>query len=266
LFALRAYLVLCFGDMPAVAKLMCMKGHNGLHSCRFCHIRGLRVPGSRAPAHYCPLDRSTHPNRDPDLPRYDPAALPLRTHAEMLQQAREVDQATGGAADALSTAYGIKGLPILATLPSIRLDRSFPVEFMHLVWLNLIPNLVALWTGKFKGLDVGTGDYELAAAVWEQIGKATGASGATIPSAFGARVPDMSKDKTHMIAETWCIWTMYIAPIVLRGRFPQERYYKHFMQLVTLLKRCIELELEQGDVDEIRAGFISWVKRYEEYV
>ncbi|EJD35525.1 hypothetical protein AURDEDRAFT_75228 [Auricularia subglabra TFB-10046 SS5] len=135
---------------------------------------------------------------------------------------------------------------------------------MHLVWLNLIPNLVALWTGKFKGLDVGTGDYELASAVWEQIGRTTGASGATIPGAFGARVPDLAKDKTYMIAETWCIWTLHIAPIVLRGRFPQERYYNHFIELVQLLERCLKLELNTADVEAIRTGFISWVKRYEQ--
>lgn len=37
-FALCAYLVLLFGDMPAVAKLMQMKGHNGLVPCRACNI------------------------------------------------------------------------------------------------------------------------------------------------------------------------------------------------------------------------------------
>jgi hypothetical protein len=30
---------------------------------------------------------------------------------------------------------------------------------MHLLWENLVPRLVELWTGHFKGLDVGTEAY-----------------------------------------------------------------------------------------------------------
>ncbi|KZV98479.1 hypothetical protein EXIGLDRAFT_562646, partial [Exidia glandulosa HHB12029] len=265
LFTLHAYLLVGFGDMPAIAKLMCMKGHNALYPCRFCTIRGIRPPGARAPALYCPLDRSAHPNHDPDLPRYDPAALPMRTHDDMLRQAAEVDAAAGAAAEELSKAYGIKTTPILATLLSIRLDRSFPIEFMHLIWLNLIPNLALLYTGKFKGLDDGAGDYTLPEAIWDEIGRITGESGATIPSAFRARVPNLAKDKTHMIAETWCLWTMYIAPVVLRTRFREERYYNHFMKLVHLLHLCIQLEISRSDVEAIRTGFIYWVKQYEVY-
>ncbi|EJD41962.1 hypothetical protein AURDEDRAFT_68127 [Auricularia subglabra TFB-10046 SS5] len=266
LFTLRAYLLLGFGDMPAVAKLMCMKGHNALYPCRFCMIRGLRVPDSRAPVHYVPLDRSKHPGHDPAIPRYDPAALPMRTHADMLATAQAIESASKADADHLGKDSGIKGLPILATLPTIRLDRSFPVEFMHLVWLNLIPNLTLLYTGKFKGLDEGKEDYVIAENIWDEIGRITAASGATIPSAFGARVPNLAKDRTYMIAETWCIWALFIAPTVLRGRFREERYYTHFMQLVELLRRCLQLEVTQEDIDFVRSGFVDWVLRYEKYV
>ncbi|KZV78954.1 hypothetical protein EXIGLDRAFT_847001 [Exidia glandulosa HHB12029] len=159
----------------------------------------------------------------------------------------------------------MNGMPILAALPSIRLDRSFPIEFMHLVWLNLIPNLVLLYTGNYKNLDAGIGEYELLERVWEEIGRITARAGSNIPNAFGARVPDPAKDKSHMIAETWCLWTMFIAPVVLRGRFVDDKYYDHFMQLVGLLELCLKLELTQDDIDKIRSGFIDWVQTYEEY-
>ena len=35
-FVLRAYLILLFGDMPAISKLLMMKGHNGHCPCRYC--------------------------------------------------------------------------------------------------------------------------------------------------------------------------------------------------------------------------------------
>ncbi|KAJ8481557.1 hypothetical protein ONZ45_g15275 [Pleurotus djamor] len=54
-FALRAYLVLVFGDIPAVSMVMRIKGHNGVHPCRMCKIRGLRIPDARSTVHYVPL-------------------------------------------------------------------------------------------------------------------------------------------------------------------------------------------------------------------
>lgn len=51
-FLLRAFLILVFGDMPAISMVMSMKGHNGFSPCRMCKITGLRVPGARATTHY----------------------------------------------------------------------------------------------------------------------------------------------------------------------------------------------------------------------
>jgi len=33
LFLLHAYLILAFGDIPAMALIMCMKGQNGISPC-----------------------------------------------------------------------------------------------------------------------------------------------------------------------------------------------------------------------------------------
>jgi hypothetical protein len=32
---------------------------------------------------------------------------------------------------------------------------------MHLFFENVVPNLVKLWSGKFKGLNAGSEDYEI---------------------------------------------------------------------------------------------------------
>ncbi|PPQ78920.1 hypothetical protein CVT24_012419, partial [Panaeolus cyanescens] len=42
LFLLCAFLVIAFGDIPAVSLMMRMKGHNGYRPCRFCNITGVR--------------------------------------------------------------------------------------------------------------------------------------------------------------------------------------------------------------------------------
>jgi len=46
LFALHAYVIAGFGDIPAVSMLMHMKGHNAVCPCRMCEIKGIRIPDS----------------------------------------------------------------------------------------------------------------------------------------------------------------------------------------------------------------------------
>ena len=52
-FILRAYLILVFGDIPAISKLLMMKGHNGYCPCRWCEITGIRNTGEKV--NYFPL-------------------------------------------------------------------------------------------------------------------------------------------------------------------------------------------------------------------
>ncbi|KAF7298334.1 hypothetical protein MKEN_01358000 [Mycena kentingensis (nom. inval.)] len=189
----------------------------------------------------------------------------MRTHDEILRQGREVETARSGAeASRLAKQYGVKGVPLLSHLHSLSFPGSFPYDFMHLIWENLIKNLVLLWTGEFKGLDEGTGQYTLSAAVWEAVCALGASAGDTIPSAYGSRVPNLSKDRSNVSAEMWGFWTQYLGPSLLRRRFRQQKYYTHFLELVRLLNICLQIEgVTDDDIDEIRAGFIKWVKDYE---
>ena len=96
--------------------------------------------------------------------------------------------------DQLSTMFGIKGLPLLSALSSLSLPISFPYDFMHLIWANLIPNLILLWTGKFKDLDHNGQDYVIMQTVWNAIGETTFRAGETIPAALGSCVPNIALD------------------------------------------------------------------------
>ena len=264
---LRAFLIVVFGDIPAISMLMRMKGHNGLCPCRMCEIIGVRIPGDRSPAHYVPLNRATHPaiqGIDHRISRYDPRKLPLRTHSILLQQARNVELAKSEAeANNLAKNYGIKGIPLLSYIHSLSFPHSFPYDFMHLIWENLIPNLILHWTGQFKGLDEGIEHYQLADGIWEAIGAETARAGRYIPSAYGRRVPDVAQDKTACTAESWSFWTQYIGPVLLRNRFRNAKYYQHYVALVSLLNRCLQFEISKEEVEELREGFAKWVEDYE---
>ena len=66
-----------------------------------------------------------------------------------------------------------------------------------------------------------------------------------------------------MIAETYLIWTLYLTPVLLKGRFLSEHYYNHFMKLVQLLNHCIDLDITQEQIDDLEQHFQDWVQDYE---
>jgi hypothetical protein len=272
-FLLSAYLVAVFGDIPAVSMIMRMKGHNGIFPCRMCMIKGIRVPETRNTSHYVPLYRANHPvvladEENQEIPIYNPANLPLRRHEQFLEQARHVQLApTAAEEQRRAKACGIKGIPVLSHLPSLLFPSSFPFDFMHLIWENLLPNLILLWTGKFKGLDEGRESYHLGVGVWEAIGEATKASGSTIPAAYAtARPHNIADDGMAGTADSWSFWALYLGPVLLKGRFSKEAYYKHFIKLIQLLRLCLQFEILKDELSEIREGFRDWVKTYERSV
>jgi hypothetical protein len=265
LFALHAYVITGFGDIPAVSMLMHMKGHNGLCPCRMCSILGIRIPDSRNKTLYVPLSRRNHPTPT-DVVEYRPEKLPLRSHDGFMAQAKAVESApTEIQREALAKEYGIKGIPLLSALGSLRFPQSFPYDFMHLVWENLIPNLVLFWSGHFKGMDEGQ-PYVLNPGIWEAVGARSAAATRTIPSSFGASIPNPAKDRSSFTSSTWSVWSLFIAPTVLRGRFPEDRYYKHFCSLVRILNLCLQFEISEEDINEIELGIREWVVDYERCV
>ncbi|EPS98274.1 hypothetical protein FOMPIDRAFT_1126871 [Fomitopsis schrenkii] len=134
---------------------------------------------------------------------------------------------------------------------------------MHLIWENTIKNLVLHWTGDFKGLSDGREEYELGSEVWKAVGQATAAAGRTIPAAFGGSPPNPEKDKSACTADSWSLWTLYIGPVLLARRFKKRKYYDHFVALVKLLNLCLQFEMSDDDIEEVRVGFIDWVQAYE---
>ena len=205
-FWLHVYLILAFGDYPAITKLLHMKGHNGLCPCRFCEIHGLRPKGVNV--YYVPLSRPEG--------LICPADLPMRTHSAFITQANEVLAAeTINEANELAKTYSIKGLSVLSGLGSLNFPFSFPFDFMHLIFENLIPNTVRHYTGTFKGLNCGTENYQIPEDEWLAACTAAESSGDTIPTAFGAWVPNLETDRSNMTAEKWALWAMWLAPILL---------------------------------------------------
>ena len=245
-----------------------MKGHNRLVPCQMCKITALQTPNSCSPGHYIPLHHAQHPtvkNNDTVTHVYDPANLPLRTHADFLDTACTVQMApTTAQSDTLAKNSGVKGIPILSYLSSLFFPYSFSYDFMHLVFENVMKNLIILWTGEFKGLDKGTGQYHLMPKVWEAVGTSTTASGSTIPTPFNAQPPNVCDNKMACTADTWSFWMLYLSPVLLLKQFQWQVYFNHFIELIKLIHICIQVKISTTEISTLWEGFPNSVLKYEQ--
>lgn len=258
-FALRAYALFFAGDMPALAMVLRMKGHNAFCPCRMCKI--LAILSANRKTYYVPL-KTPAPMAHQRI-SYKANKLPLRTHDEFLKDARAVDSAnTNVASEKLAKKTGIKGVPILSHLPSLFFPHSFPYDFMHLTYENLIKNLIDFFCGTFKELDHENAGYLVDTTVWAAIGEATLQSGSTIPGAYGARPRDFSDGMSGVTADNLAFWTLFLGPVYLEKSISKE-FYQHFVELVKLVNLCLQFEVTSEQIHQIRKGFEKWVEDYE---
>ena len=86
-FTLKAHLICCFGDMPAMEKILHTTGTGGRYPCRFCKIRGYyaRSASGRGGAYYYPSkDPVFAPgnSRPANESNYNLRSLPLRDECD----------------------------------------------------------------------------------------------------------------------------------------------------------------------------------------
>ena len=177
-------------------------------------IQGIRIPDLRNKTLYVPLSCHNHPTPT-DIIKYHPERLPLCLHDSFIVQAEAVESVCMETQqEELAKASGIKGVPLLSALGSLRFPQSFPYNFMYLIWENLIPNLVLFWSSHFKGMDKGQ-LYVLEPNIWQVVGSTSAEASKMIPLSFGASIPDPAKDCSYFTSSTWSVWSLFVAPTVL---------------------------------------------------
>lgn len=272
-FPLHAYCIFCSGDILAIQKLLNIRGVNAWVPCRSCRIRGVHMPGQTN--YYYPLRHpAPEPGDDSPVQEWDPLNLPKRDHDGMLAATEEMRAAaTAKYRTELGKFHGIRctskfvpgptiGLRVQSTLDHA---RSFPWDWMHLFCENNIPNLVSLWMGRFKGLDDDDEPFVIPARAWVSIAEETSAAVKTIPAEFVGVIPDIIKAREFFTADIWAFWFMYVAPIVLHGRFPDSKYYDHMCALGDIMKATLQFEISRTALELLRNKIVLWVQQYEEY-
>ena len=136
----------------------------------------------------------------------------------------------------------------------------------------MVPMLISFWKGEYKPwkakrLDQGQ-PYVIPEVEWKKIGILTLESSSTIPGSFARTLPNIFKEEHLYIAETYAFWMMYLAPVVLKGRWQNtEKYYEHAVLLSSILRRLVDYEIPAQDVSSggsITLDIIQFVQQYYE--
>jgi hypothetical protein len=259
-FDLHAFLVSAIGDMPASKHLSGMNGLGAMHPCRVCNIRGIL----HLKRYYVPLKPPKGYNTaDLSRGKYEPSNLPMRTQQTIESQIREIEGATKAHRTELSRKYGIKSNSVIANVSGFQRVLGFPHEFMHLVFLNIIPMMIRLWKGAFFQVDHRDQPYIISSQDWQEIGRFTSKSVPFIPSSFSRAIPNINTEQHLFTAESYAFWFLYMAPILLRDRFRESRYYDHAIHLVRIIQTCIQYEITTKKLDELEEKIIVWVRKFE---
>ncbi|KAG8728652.1 hypothetical protein FRC10_004729 [Ceratobasidium sp. 414] len=254
-FILRAFVIIGFGDIPAITKMLMIKAHNSITPCRTCSLQGIIYYYECNSIYYIPLMApETRENFPPEL-------LPLCTHKETLAVLTRLDDLAGpcrkAACQRVAQETGIIGRSIFAHLKSVDLSSSFPYDFMHLVFENLVPNMVRHWTSEFKGLDEGDETYWLLPNDWKTISRLTAQATKTIPSAFVSTIPDIAIDLKFFKAEVSTFWIQYLVPILLLNQLP-EPYYSHMLLIQEIIMWSLQFKITRAEVDGLERMYASY--------
>ncbi|CCO35814.1 hypothetical protein BN14_09934 [Rhizoctonia solani AG-1 IB] len=154
----------------------------------------------------------------------------------------------------LAQLFGLNARPVFSRLQSLDLATCAPYDAMHLLFENLVPNMIRHWFGEFKGLDEGTGNYWISEEHCKVIGELTVKAVRTTPSYFVGTLPDIYKDRSLYKAEGYSYWFQHLGAVLLKGRLP-EKYYHMVLQF----------EITYDELAELEEMVNQWISQYEEY-
>ena len=261
-FMLCAYVIFKLSDMLAINKMLGILGHNTFAPCRSCHIKGCHNATGCKTNYYIPLNHPRKPGKEHHL--WDPKNLPMRTHQDCIQTLQEMENSDPTRQEAIGFNQGICEPPLLCHVNLLDFARLIPWDFMHLAFENIGPHLIDHWTGKYKNLDEGSGNYRIAEAVWEKIGRETADATKSIPEAFVRVLPNIANNCSSFTAEAWCFWFVFLTPTLLKGRFQNDKYYRHLCDFSEIIKFCLQYNIAHSEVNNnLQPWIIKWVEEYE---
>lgn len=157
----------------------------------------------------------------------------------------------------------MNGFSVLFKIKTLVFPQSFPLDLMHLVFLNITENMFKLWTGELGDPDAA---WVLHRNTWAQIGKDMVKLRKCVPSDFGRPTRDIFKHHNGYKSEEWSKWaTLYSVPILSDPRygFPAQ-YLKPWACFVEAIQICSnQRDFSFADIRTITDAISSFIKHYE---
>jgi hypothetical protein len=210
---------------------------------------------------YCPLVPPTDVTQLPDWHIYDGDNLPLRDRTQDRETAdfymTDLNMSKSQR-DRIAQASGIKSRSCFWDLPSILWPWSFPIDNMHLFFLNIASYMRGHWQGNFFPWERSSGakktkfkqsteDYNVPPSIWTEIDKEIPEM--IFPTAFGDRIRGVAEFRK---ANKWKSWTRVLSTILLKERLP-EPYYTEWVKFIEAITLATDYySISANDVGTIR--------------
>lgn len=125
---------------------------------------------------------------------------------------------------------------------------------MHVLYENIMKQLLKLWEGDFKTKVINgsdklklTGGYVISASDWKSMDIEVAESTKLVPAELTPYLKSLTK-RGFWNADSYSYFLMHLGPIVLRDRLPA-RYYHHFVRLSELTQLETRDEICREEVD-----------------
>ncbi|KAJ9103759.1 hypothetical protein QFC21_002221 [Naganishia friedmannii] len=168
----------------------------------------------------------------------------------------------------LQKGSGINGESGLSVIGSINYSKSFPLDLMHVPFENILPQLLSMWGGTYKGAMI-TGqksgklknEWVLSSSDWHDINNDVLSSNSIIPAQL-ARMMGSVNARGYWTANTYAHFMKFLGPIVLKGGLP-DRYYKNFVLLSETVKVLIGMDMKKCKLAALGTALVIWVRDFE---
>lgn len=278
-FTLFFWPILFSGDGPARADAMGMvRPGNAKTPCGQCLISATQADNK---THYIP-HTSSHIRGD----------LPRRTNLRQDIKQWHLIQGYGAGVrrKELSTQLGITRRSALLELESLHWPRSFPLDLMHCILLNIVPDLYDLWGGKRFTEDAGNASARTNAEpatqptpddsappppplepyvisdtkIWQYISDCQENSRARIPRVMGQGARRLDRYNGGYKAKEWEAFLVRDSTILLRHLTDWRPYLENLHLLSNIYQVARQQVITLEELTQLRKNCAIWVKNYQD--
>ena len=258
----RLFLVLVTADTPAMSKIIHSRGHNAISPCRFCTIKGILGGGNH---YYYPSSlQSAAAKMKRRTVYFKPERISekRRDHEKLLRALEKIEKLEEGQERSnISREIGFKRVPeLVVRLSSLKLFESFPLDIMHILYINIPKYMWKLWSGRLEP-KYSKDDFVLEAPA--TIGEDMEASGGLIPVSFGRKPRNIAHLAGSFKAAEWKTFILHLSIPLLEERLPvlYLKGWKDYVAICSIVSRSI---LRMNHLERLQRLVVQFYKHFEE--